>query len=259
MAFSASNPDQIMETQTKFDLSDSLAQWRAACAQSATLCPENRAELEAHLHDSMAALRRQGLSEEEAFLVGTKRLGSPSKLAAEFGKVNASEVWFSRLAWMFAGTLLMSAVHVSVSILGTGSAILWTKLGNQPLSFSRFYGWETGWLHTVVGLCLTVLPLVGWFWAARWLLINYSSFDFSPNKPVRVLLAFGALAAAISLTSLFAMRGLAVWGNLTGVMWTSAIWGIAVREVFRAFAIPFTFYVAWKYFAKRQTALSRGQ
>ncbi len=257
MAFGASNPDQIMETQTKFDLSDSLAQWRAACAQTAKIRPENLAELEAHLHDSMAALRRQGLSEEEAFLIGTKRLGSPSKLAAEFGKVDASEIWFSRLAWMFAGSLMMSAIQTSFHIVTTGSAVLWTKLGNQPASLTRLNGWQTGWLELAVGLLLNALPLVGWFWAARWLLTNYSTFEFIPTKPLRLFLAFGGWSAGVSLAGLWIMNGLVAWGNIGGAFWTNAIWGMSLRTTIQAFAIPLCFFVVWRCVVKQGADLKR--
>jgi hypothetical protein len=263
MAFGSSNPDQIMETQTKFNLSDHLAQWRAACAQTASIRPENLAELETHLHDSMAALRRQGLSEEEAFLIGARRLGSPSKLAPEYGKVNASEIWFSRLAWMFAGTLLMSAVQTTFQVVSQGSAVLWTKLGNQPLSFNRFYGWDTGWLNQTVGLLLMVLPLTGWFWAARWLLANHSTFDFKPTKPLRLFLAFGALSSMVSLASLWATYGLATWGNIQGswanhqgVSWTIAA-PHAIHIAAKGFAIPLCFYFAWRCVIKRHETLQR--
>lgn len=257
MAFGASNPDQIMETQTKFDLSDSLAQWRAACAQTASIQPENLAELETHLHDSMAALRRQGLSEEEAFLIGTKRLGSPCDLAAEFCKINATEVWFSRLAWMFAGTLMMSAIQASLQVAGSGFAVLWTKLGNVPLSFNRFYGWETGWLNQAVGFLGMLLPLAGWFLAARWLLANHSAFEFKPTKPFRLFLAFGGLSVVISLASLWAIYGLASWGNLQGIRWTQTIFTNSVQIAAKGFAIPLCFYFAWRCFSKRDATLSR--
>lgn len=258
MAFSPSNPGKIMETPTKFDLSDSLAQWRAACAQSATLRPEDRAELEAHLRDSMAALRRQGLSEEEAFLIGTKRLGAPSKLAAEFGKVNVSEVWFSRIAWMFAGTLMMSAIQTSFHVVTTGSAVLWTKLGNQPPSFTRLNGWETSWLGLAIGLLLVMLPLAGWFWAARRLITHHSTFEFKPTKPLRLFLAFGGMSAAVSLAGLWIMNGLVAWGNIGGVFWTNAIWSLSLRNTIHAFAIPLCFFGVWRCVAKREAALLRG-
>jgi hypothetical protein len=152
----------------------------------------------------------------------------------------------------------MSAVQTTFQVVATGSAVLWTKLGNQPLSFHRFYGWETGWLHQTVGLLLIVLPLAGWFWAARWLLANHSTFEFKPTKPLQLFVAFGGLSAAVSLTGLWAMNGLAVWGSIRGVMWTDAIWGISMRTAAQGFAIPLCFYLAWRCTAKREAALSRG-
>ena len=87
-----------METQSQFDLSQSLQQWRASLTQSAALRPDDVAELEAHLRDSLAALCAPGLTEEEAFIVATKRLGQPAGLTAEFGKANLEPIRITRLA-----------------------------------------------------------------------------------------------------------------------------------------------------------------
>ena len=119
------NPQQTMATQTQFDLNRSLQQWRDELTQSAALRPDDVAELETHLNDSMAALRRQGLSDQEAFLIATKRLGAPAQLADEFGKVNPAQVWLNRLVWMLVGMLLIQLVSQTTTQLALFS--LYTK------------------------------------------------------------------------------------------------------------------------------------
>ncbi len=99
-----------METQTAFDLNTAIGRWRDSLVQSPQLRPEDLDELEAHLRDSMAALRAAGLSEEEGFLIATRRLGAASALAPEFAKVNGREVWITRVLWMLTGLLLWGPV-----------------------------------------------------------------------------------------------------------------------------------------------------
>ncbi len=68
-----------MDTQA-FDLTAALGQWRA---RFTSLAPDDLAELEGHLLDSMAELGRTGLSDEEAFSIACTRLGNPAELAAD--------------------------------------------------------------------------------------------------------------------------------------------------------------------------------
>src|SRR4051794_28704824 len=69
------NIEQIMENTTPYNLNAEIQQWREALAQSPAFNSENLNELESHLRDSVARLRASGLSEEEALLIATKRIG----------------------------------------------------------------------------------------------------------------------------------------------------------------------------------------
>ena len=91
-----------MEATPRFDLNQSVRQWRETLAQSATMRADELDELEHHLRDSMAQLRVRPLSEEESFLIATRRLGGGEILTREFSKVNPGRVWQSRLCWMLA-------------------------------------------------------------------------------------------------------------------------------------------------------------
>jgi len=92
-----------MENQTEFDLNRAIRDWRWQLNQSPAYRSDNLEELESHLRDSVAALSRQGLSEEEAFLIANRRLGAARALEPEFAKVNGKEVWLNRLLWMLVG------------------------------------------------------------------------------------------------------------------------------------------------------------
>src|ERR1051325_853206 len=83
MADGSRNTEQPMEATTPFDLNQAIQRWRENLGQSPAFRRENLFELESHLRDSVATLQRQGLSDEEALMVATKRLGSAAELAAK--------------------------------------------------------------------------------------------------------------------------------------------------------------------------------
>jgi hypothetical protein len=99
-----------MEATTPFDLSHAVRQWREDLAQSPALQSENLDELEAHLRDSVARLEAGGLSEEEAFLIATRRIGKRPFLEQEFGKVNRSFIWFDRILWALIAFQIWSPI-----------------------------------------------------------------------------------------------------------------------------------------------------
>ncbi len=92
-----------MENAPTFDLNNAIGRWRDGLSQSPQFREENVAELEAHLRDSVADLQSRGLTGEEAFLLGARRLGSPAWLEPEFAKINRGQVWLQRLLWMLVG------------------------------------------------------------------------------------------------------------------------------------------------------------
>ena len=103
MAESPQHLVQIMETRSRFDLKDAIEGWRNQLAAQPGLTPDNRRELETHLQDSIATLRRSGLTEEESFWLACRRVGQPHQLAEEFAKVDPVGVWRDRLFWMAIG------------------------------------------------------------------------------------------------------------------------------------------------------------
>jgi hypothetical protein len=76
-----------MESETPFDLEDAIRTWRDSLLQSSRLKAEELEELELHLRDSVGALQKRGLSEEESWIIAQTRLGQRAALKKEFGKV----------------------------------------------------------------------------------------------------------------------------------------------------------------------------
>jgi hypothetical protein len=97
------NPGETMENQTSFDLNAAIQRWRAELAKSSSFKKDDLDELEAHVRDSTETLRAPSLSEEEAFLIATRRTGQQDQLAAEFATVNGSSVWLDRIRWITIG------------------------------------------------------------------------------------------------------------------------------------------------------------
>jgi hypothetical protein len=107
-----------MENQTAFELNLAIQRWRENLAQSSAFRDENLNELESHLRDSIATLQSGALSDEEAFVIAIKRIGSAGALEQEFGKMNRNALWLERLLWMLIGVqawMLVNGVAGSIT------------------------------------------------------------------------------------------------------------------------------------------------
>ncbi len=80
-------------TETEAQLEEQIARWRSYLRRRQTLQPVDVAELEDHLRESIAGLRAGGLSAEEAFLVGVRRLGGVDALSREFAREHSERLW----------------------------------------------------------------------------------------------------------------------------------------------------------------------
>jgi hypothetical protein len=78
-----------MENETPFDLREAIRNWLNSLLQSSRLTAKELEELELHLRDSVVALQKRGLSEEEAWIIAQRRLGQRETLKKEFSKVTS--------------------------------------------------------------------------------------------------------------------------------------------------------------------------
>jgi hypothetical protein len=74
-----------------FELESTIRRWRSELQQLPALSGGDVDELESHLRDAIAALRKQSLSEEEAFWLARRRLGAPEQLEQEFRSIVAAQ------------------------------------------------------------------------------------------------------------------------------------------------------------------------
>ena len=106
-------------------------------------------ELEDHLRDEITNLVAVGLSEDEAFEIARRRLGSVDALDTEFRKVNSEAIWGRRIQWMLAGYLAVVSVRAAIMLFG-----------DVFVSIGATYGMAGSGLVVIYG-CACVVGTVG--------------------------------------------------------------------------------------------------
>jgi hypothetical protein len=106
-------------------LNDAFRNWRENLQQSPHFRPENLNELEAHLRDSVSVLQSKGLTADEAFMIGSRRVGTPDALEGQFAAENGGRGWrdtLRRLMHKFKNP----ALHILIVLYFTlGCWFLW--------------------------------------------------------------------------------------------------------------------------------------
>jgi hypothetical protein len=74
-------------------LESQIDQWRSYLRRRQAIRAADVAELEDHLRDQVSALRRDGLSDDEAFLVAVKRMGALDAISREFAREHSDRLW----------------------------------------------------------------------------------------------------------------------------------------------------------------------
>lgn len=183
-----------------------IAEWRARMAAVLPQRDEAMAELEEHLRDHLADLRRQGKSDEEAFALAQERLGEPHAVAREFERMPVMQpgwILLPALAlmlaflvglslWHWSQRLPVTALHVvflgtyvtgCFGVLGSGliaTSALVTTL-RRPLR-EREQCAVRRLLKKLARLAVVLLPMgvaLGTFWRAelipnQWTLWSYN-------------------------------------------------------------------------------------
>ena len=82
-----------MSARSDGALEEQIGQWRAYLRRRRALDARDVEELETHLRDQVGALIQAGLAEDEAFLIGVKRLGNLDALSREFAREHSERLW----------------------------------------------------------------------------------------------------------------------------------------------------------------------
>jgi len=114
-----------------FELETAIENWKHTFGNNEAVGSEEASELEEHLRELMFELGKGGLSQREAFMVGADRLGHPSELAQEYGKVNVAAQWRRRSFWMVTGHVAMTVLGtlVSAMVMTTGAGMAMAGIG----------------------------------------------------------------------------------------------------------------------------------
>ena len=112
--------------------------WRAHLERRAGVAADDIDELEDHLRGHIDALRAAGLTEDEAFLVAVKRLGSQEEIAREFARENSKRLWKQLVLGDDA-----SARRAGDARSGVGPAIAFGVLGGLALRLPLWLAPET--------------------------------------------------------------------------------------------------------------------
>ena len=82
-----------MTTEQAPALEELIASWRDWMERRDALSIRDVDELESHLRDRVDALTAAGLTEDEAFLIAVKRLGSMDELSREYAAEHSGRLW----------------------------------------------------------------------------------------------------------------------------------------------------------------------
>lgn len=81
-----------------FDLEWNIRSWSDYLRARGNFKETDILELENHLRDEIDDLMKTGLSQDESFLIGVKRLGNVNTISQEYSKVNSENLWKHLLA-----------------------------------------------------------------------------------------------------------------------------------------------------------------
>ena len=137
-----------------FELEHELQEWTKRFSRMEVMCPGDIVELEQHVRDSVGNLTSKGLSEEEAFLIATHRVGGPGPVGREYGKVNGGYIWGRRLFWMLAGYLFIEACQLTITAVASLGQVLAASAGLDG---------------TVMGYTTVGITALCWLGLAIWL------------------------------------------------------------------------------------------
>ncbi len=203
-----------METTTAFVLNDAIVSWRDGLRLLPSLCQGDIAELEEHLRDAMATWQNLGLTEEEAFLLATRRLGHPAGLQSEFAKINHRQVWLNRLLWMVIGiqgwNLLFGVAHLATdtTVLGGLAGLGYIFPSSAPGQFYLSLGTA---IPVLLFLLAQLLAVAGCIGACGWLALRKEHtirerIAKALRRPVLVGLCLVALSTLLGSLSAFEVQ-----------------------------------------------------
>lgn len=140
-----------------------IAEWSGYLRRRPAVSGPDVDELEGHLRDQVEDLRHAGLSDDEAFLVAIKRIGSIDRVSREYAREHSDRLWKQLTADESASVSQRRARMLAVAGIALGAAIA-VKL---PALFGVTPGNDPGFYALNIGLL--VLPFLAAYvvWSRR--------------------------------------------------------------------------------------------
>jgi hypothetical protein len=164
-----------------FTVENAVNNWKLQLNQRQTMTPADIEEMETHLRDEMETLQSAGLSEEEAFLVASRRIGDCDQVAGEFAKINTTVIWRNRFFWMIGG-ILSAHILSAIAASSTQYSLVFLKYEHLPLN----------WFWTgLIAPLVSALVLLGLGWGLYRLIPRSSLWRVSARAKVLLIVALG--------------------------------------------------------------------
>ena len=146
-------------------LEERINEWRSYVRRRRAIDATDVDELEDHLRSQVADLQVAGLDEEEAFLIGVKRLGELDTLSREFAREHSERLW-KRLVVADAEEGGADWSREALVALGLAVAAgLAIKVPELLFGLRLEDGGDAAWSFYVRNFCLFALPFLAGFFA----------------------------------------------------------------------------------------------
>ena len=199
-----------MENPTPFDLNEAVRRWQQNLGASPAFGADNLEELASHLRAAARKLQAAGLSEEEAFLIATRRIGERRALELEYAKVKPAGCGSLPLVsfWVVTGLYLLQAVSslvfglLSLRQLMEQRGLRRLIAGGADIGFvmnhvSSFYYLPRSFAP-MMSIIVALLSVLGVRLAAG-SYAGFGAFLRSFQRPIRTALGLVALGLVASL------------------------------------------------------------
>src|ERR687891_375709 len=142
-------------------LESQIAEWRAYVGKAPAVHGRDLDELEGHLRDQIAELDAAGLTADESFLVGVKRMGDLDTLSREFAREHRGRLWKQLVLRDEDEPARASSGWLEALVFALAAAVA-TQVARLA---ARFPEEEPEWL--LRNISLFVLPFLAGYFARR--------------------------------------------------------------------------------------------
>lgn len=215
-----------------FDLKEQISKWRDNLAASQTLGMSDIDELESHLQEEIESLKSAKLSDEEAFMIAARRLGSPARLTDEFAKINRGGPFRHGLSWMITG--ILAYVLATQFIALVKNVFIWFA------SFKEVRGYSLGFVAlacdvAILGVAISVCYFL-WCFVQRSARFRKWARQLTARLILLVMiLVFLVVEVAAKIllpVMVFRVLGPLQYGQATQVFaWTQLAWSIVIPVI----------------------------